>query len=411
MTFEEKLQQYAKIAVKVGVAIKPDQQLLITSPIESVEFTRQLATEAYRAGAKTVHVKWVDEELAKIRFDEAPDSSFETFPEWTVIERKMLLDENCAFISISASNPTLLKDCDQARVAAWQKVTSTAMQENQRRLMNNASQWLVLSVPTTEYAKKVFPNVEGDKAKELLWEEIFKAVRVDGNDAVENWKNHIETLKTSMNFLNTEHFKYLQLTNSDLSTNLTIELPAKHVWQGGGDYTNDGHYFVANMPTEEVYSMPKFDGINGTVVSTKPLNYQGNLINNFKLTFKDGSVVDFDAEVGKDVLTNLLNVDEGARRCGEIALVPYNSPISNSGLTFYNTLFDENASCHLAFGRAYPTNLEGGSTMKPDELINNGANTSLIHVDFMIGSSDLDIVGIKEDGTKVQVFKDGNWAY
>ncbi len=404
MSYKDLLQEFAQTALKVGVNLQKDQPVVINAPLEAVEFARVLTKEAYALGAKLVSVNFTDEEITKLRFEEAPDSSFEEYPEWEVARAKEQLDKNYAFISIKAEDPELLKNVDPARLATWTKVSSTARRETTKRLMDNECPWLVLSVPTEKYAQKVFPELSAEDAVLKLWDEILKACRIGDGKGVENWNKHVNTLKHSLAFLNDNKFKSLKFTNSDLSTNLTIDLPELHVWHGGGDFTKDGKEFVANIPTEEVYTLPKADGINGTIVSTKPLIYQGNMIDEFSLTFKDGAVVDFDAKVGKDTLTNLLNTDDGARRIGEVALVPYDSPISNSNIVFYNTLFDENAACHLAFGRAYASSLVGGQKMSQEELAENGANDSLIHVDFMVGSSDLNIVGVKADGSEVSVF-------
>ncbi len=410
MSYKNLFSEFAQTALKVGVCLQKDQPVFVRAPLEAYEFVRVLTAEAYALGAKLVEVEWSDEQITKLRFENAPDSSFEEYPEWMVTRNKEFLDKNYAFISISAQDPELLKNVDSARLAAWTKVSSTATRANTKRLMDNECPWLVLSVPTEKYAQKVFPELSAQDAIDRLWVEILKACRIGDGKGVLNWENHINTLKKGLEFLNGNKFKALRFTNSDLSTNLTIELPELHIWHGGGDYTTDGLYFVANMPTEEVYTMPKADAVNGTIVSTKPLIYQGNMIDEFSLTFKDGVVVEYDAKVGKDTLTNLLNTDDGAKRIGEVALVPFDSPISNSNIVFYNTLFDENAACHLAFGRAYASTLVGGQKMTQEELAANGANDSLIHVDFMVGGADLNILGIKADGSEVPVFEKGNWA-
>lgn len=410
MNFQEKLEQYAKICVEVGVVLKEGQDLFITAPVESYEFTRMVVKEAYAHGAKTVTINWNDEISGLYRMSMAPDSSFEVFPEWEVLRRTSLLDNGAAFMSIVAPDPDLLKDCDPTRVAKWTKVSRVAMESVQKRLMNNESQWLVAAVPSNALALKAFPNDTKEVAFQKYWDAILSAVRIDGNDPVENWNNHIEAVRSKVSWLNECHFKSLHYTNSDKSTDLTINLPEGHVWQGAGDTTLSGHDFRPNLPTEEVFTMPHKDGSNGVIKSTKPFNYNGNCIENFTLTFKDGVIVDFTAEKGYDTLKELLSVDDGAKRIGEVALVPVDSPISNSGITFYTTLFDENASCHLAFGRAYPTNLKGGSHMTDAELKAGGANTSLVHEDFMVGSEDLQIVGTTYDGKEIPVFINGNWA-
>ncbi len=411
MNFNEKLEQYAKIAIEVGINLVPGQKLQINAPIECAELARKIAKVAFQKGAKDVIMDWVDEKSTLIRYENASDDTFLEYPKYLVEKNNTLIDENCAYISIKSNDPELLKNVDPQRVATWNKTVRMANKYRQEMLMKNSNQWLVISAPTETVAKKIFPNAKtAEEAISLHWEAIFNALRIDGNDPVENWNNHIKSLKTRMNFLNENKFSKMILKNSDNTTNLEIELATDHYWVGGGDYTMKNHYFVPNMPTEEIFTMPKKTGVNGVVKSTKPFNYNGNTIENFTLTFKDGKIVDFTAETGYEVLELLLNTDEGSRYIGELALVPYDSPISNSGIIFYNTLFDENASCHLAFGKAYPTNIIDGANMTEEQLIERGCNMSLVHEDFMIGSKDLDIIGIKKNGEEVQVFKDGNFA-
>ncbi|MFV0440657.1 MAG: aminopeptidase [Lachnospirales bacterium] len=411
MNFQEKLRLYAKTAVRVGVNLKPNQDLVVNASVECLEVARLVVEEAYEAGAKTVTLKLLDDYITYLRYKKAPDTSFEDeVPPYQIAESKYRLDNKCAFLTIKSTDPELLKDCDPKRVSGWSKKMSIAMEENSARLMNNESQWLVLTAPTKSVSTLIFPNETPEKAMELHWEEIFKACRIDTPDPVVAWKEHQNAIHAKVDWLNEMNFDSLQFVNSDKSTNINIGLVKNHVWAGAGDTTVDGHPFMPNLPTEESFCMPDSQNVNGVVKSTKPLNYQGNLIDNFTLTFKDGKVVDFTAETGYEALKNMLDADEGARRIGEVALVPDDSPISNSGLIFYNTLFDENASCHLALGRAYPTNIKGGSEMSKEELIKNNANSSIIHVDFMIGSADLNITGIKSDGKEVPVFVSGNWA-
>jgi aminopeptidase len=275
-------------------------------------------------------------------------------------------------------------------------------------MMSNEVQWCVVSIPTKGWARKVFPDLSEADAVENLWDSIFSIVRADKESPIEAWNEHLEKLKNRKDYLNEKNFKYLYYKSE--GTDLTVELPEGHLWLSGEENSKDGINFVANIPTEEVFTLPKRDGVNGYVTSKKPLNYGGNLIDNFKLTLKDGKIVDFTAEKGEEILKGLLYTDEGARYLGEVALVGYNSPISNSGLIFFNTLFDENASCHFAFGKAYPTCLKDGDNMSEEELIKNGANDSLTHVDFMVGSEELEIIGETAEGEKIQVFKNGDWV-
>lgn len=408
-SFNNTLKKYAELAVKVGVNIQKGQTLVINSPIECAEFARLLSKEAYNAGAKEVHVEWSDEELALIKFMNAPEEAFKEFPRWKAEGYEALAKNGAAFLSISASNPELLRDVDPKRISDANKTRSIALKKYREYIMNSTVAWSIVSIPTVGWAKKVFPNLSEEDAVAKLWENIFKIVRVDKDVPVESWNEHLKNLQDKVDFLNSKRFKKLNYVSKD--TDLTIELPEKHIWAGGGEYNLKKTYFVANMPTEEVFTLPLKTGVNGKVKSTKPLNYSGNLIDNFTLTFKDGKIIAFSAEKGYETLKKLIETDEGSHYLGEVALVPYDSPISNSNIIFYNTLFDENASCHLALGEAYPICLEGGSEMNSEELEKAGANNSLTHVDFMIGSADLNITGETEDGEVVRIFKDGNWAF
>lgn len=410
MNKENLLKKYAKLAIYQGVNVQKNQTLVISSPIECAKFTRMLVEEAYIKGAKEVVVQWNDELTGKLKYKYSPMEVFETIPEWVKESRLSYAKEGACFLSISASDPELLKDVDPKKVATFRKASSIASREFSSRLMSNENAWSIVSIPTVGWAKKVFPNVSEDEAVEKLWNAIFKIVRVDSQDPVKAWEEHKNTLKKNMDFLNSKRFKSLHYTNS-LGTDLIIQLPEKHLWAGGAEFTQDGTEFIANMPTEEIFSMPKKTGVNGKVVSSMPLNYGGNLINNFSLTFKDGKVVDFSAEEGYETLKNLLDTDEGAKYLGEVALVPYNSPISNSNIIFFNTLYDENASCHLAFGKAYSLCIKDGEKMSEEELLKEGANDSLTHVDFMIGTKDLQITGTTYDNEKFDIFVNGNWAF
>ncbi|MGL5821216.1 MAG: aminopeptidase [Sarcina sp.] len=404
------LDKYSKLAIQIGVNIQKDQILVIKSPVECATFTRKLVEEAYKVGAKEVIVHWSDEQTNKLKFDYASLETFENVPEWVVESNLSYAKKGAAFLSISASDPELLKGVNPAKIAASRKASSIALREFSERLMSNQNSWSIVSIPTEGWAKKVFPNVSTEEAMDKLWEQIFNVVRINQEDPVAAWNAHKNNLKEKMKFLNEKRIKTLHYTNS-LGTDLKIELPKKHLWLGGAEKNKDGVEFIANMPTEEIFSLPLKTGINGVVYSSKPLNYGGNLIDNFSLTFKDGKVIDFSAEKGAETLQGLLDTDEGARYIGEVALVPYDSPISNSGVIFFNTLYDENASCHLAFGKAYSVCIENGENMTAEELAAQGANDSLTHVDFMIGTKDLSIVATLENGKTFKLFENGNWAF
>lgn len=407
--FEKNLEKYAELAVKVGVNIQKDQTLVINAPTNNMEFVRLVARKAYEAGAKNVHVEWNDEELSLLKYTLAPDKAFTEFPLWKAKGFEELAENGAAFMSIVASNPDLLKDVDPSRIANANKTKGKAMEKYRNYIQADKVSWCVIAAPTKEWADKVFPNSSAQERVSNLWDSIFMATRADLDDPVAAWRDHNETLLNKVNYLNNK--KYTKLHYKAPGTDLTIELPEKHLWVGGGGPNEQGITFVANMPTEEVFTLPKKDGVNGVVSSTKPLNYSGNVIDNFSLTFKDGKIIDFTAEAGYETLKGLIETDEGSQFLGEVALVPHDSPISNSDLIFYNTLFDENASSHLAIGSAYSFNLEGGKVMSKEELHANGANTSITHVDFMIGSADMNIDGETADGKLEPLFRDGNWAF
>ena len=403
------LEKYAHLIVKTGINLQHRQTLVISSPIECAPFTRLVAQMAYQEGARDVVIQWKDELFSKIRFLHAPEEVFEEFPEWQKEFYLSCVHQGAAFLSISASDPELMKDVNLERMTKAQKASSTALKDYRERLMSNKNVWCVVSIPTASWAKKVFPHFSEEEAIEKLWEVILKTVRVDTEDPVVAWDEHKANLKTRLDFLNSLSLKTLHYKNS-LGTDLIIELPENHIWLGGSEFTPEGLEFIANMPTEEVFTLPKKTGVNGKIVSSMPLNYNGNLIEQFSLTFKAGKIVDFSAEKGYETLKTIIDTDEGSHFLGEVALVPYDSPISNSNILFFNTLFDENASCHLAIGKAYPVCLKQGDQMNQEELEKLGVNDSLVHVDFMIGTNDLKIIGVTLEGKKISLFKDGNFA-
>lgn len=408
MINEKIKEKYAELALRTGVNLQKDQALMINAPIEGADFTRDVVRKAYEMGAKNVHINWVDDELTLLKYENVSDEVLTDIPQWRVDMQDSFAEDGAAVLNIRSTNPDLLKDIDPARVAKATKASSEAMKNFRQYTMNDKIAWSIISIPTGDWAQKIFPDKSKEDAVESLWDAIVKIVRVDQDDPVAAWDAHNATLKTAREVLNDKN--YQKLIFKAPGTDLELELPKGHIWKGGAAETEGGVTFNPNMPTEEVFSLPHKYGVNGTVASTKPLNYGGSLIDDFSLTFKDGKVVDFKAEQGEDTLKHLLDTDEGAKRLGEVALVPHESPVSQSGLVFYNTLFDENASCHIALGKAYPTNLENGSMMDEDELDKHGVNDSLTHVDFMIGSEKLDIDGVKPDGTTEAVFRNGTWA-
>ncbi len=404
------LEKYSRIIAKTGLNIQGNQILVINSPIECADFTRMVSEIAYKEGAKEVIINWKDELSTKIRYLHGKDEIFDEFPKWQKDLYVSYAKKGAAFLSISASNPELMKDVNPKRIMRANKAQSTALSEYRERLMSDKNVWCVASIPTKAWAKKVFEDVTEEAAVEKLWDSIFEAVRANEDDPIKAWNEHQANLKRSMDFLNENNFKYLIYKNS-LGTDLKIELPKDHLWLGGSSFTPEGIEFMANIPTEEVFTLPLKHGVNGKVVSSKPLNYNGNLIENFSLTFKDGKVIDYTSEKGYDTLKNLIETDEGTHYLGEVALVPFHSPISNSNILFYNTLFDENASCHLALGEAYPTCLKNSEKMSKEDLKNAGVNDSLEHVDFMLGTKDLSIIGVTKEGKEIPVFVNGDFAY
>ena len=402
--------KYASLAVNIGVNIQKDNILVISSPIETAEFARLITEEAYKSGAKDVIVHYGDQKLTKIKLENSSLETISNIPEWQAESYNYYARQEACFISISASDPDGLKGVPVEKIGASQKARTSALKEYFDNSMSNKCRWCVLSVPTLSWAKKVFPKVSDDEAIESLWDVIFKTVRVDTENPVNAWKKHNAYLEEKIKFMNNNNFKSVHLKSAN-GTDLNIELPEGHIWAGGSEGDVNGIPFNANIPTEEVFTLPKKTGVNGIVYSSKPLSYGGNLIDNFSITFKDGKAIDFTAETGYDVLKQMLESDEGAKYLGEVAFVPYNSPISNSKLIFFNTLFDENAACHLAFGRAYESCVKDADKYSEEELEKIGVNNSVIHVDFMIGTSDLEVTGINENGETIQIFSNGNWAF
>jgi aminopeptidase len=406
---EELKDIYAKLCVTTGINLEIGQTLVISSSVEGAEFVRKVARHAYEAGAKEVHVNWNDGPLTKMKYTYAPMEVFEKFPKWYADGMVAYAKEGAGFLSLISQDPELLKDADTKKIAASNKSSSLAMKEFRKYTMNNLNSWCVAAIPGREWAQSLFSGEDENEAINKLWEAILRANRVDSVDPEKSWEEHMKSLSGKVEFLNKKSFDRLIYTSSK-GTNLSVKLPKGHIWTGGGEYNSKKRFFIANMPTEEVFTLPDKYGVEGVVYGTKPLFYSGNMIDGFYFKFKDGRIVEFGADQGEDVLKDMLNIDEGARYLGEVALVPYDSPISNTNLLFKNTLFDENASCHFALGKAYPTCLKNGENLSEKELEEAGANDSLTHVDFMIGSKDMQIIGIDNNGDETIVFKDGNWA-
>lgn len=408
MNFAEQLDKYAKLAVKLGVNLQPGQLLIVRSSIDAAPLVRLIAKHAYQIGAKRVHVDWSDAETGKMTLQYAPGETLQSFPQWIADGYEEMARSGAAVLNILAPHPGLLADLDAERVATEAKARRTGLKAFNEYVSASRISWSIVAYTNDAWAQKLFPGLDVNAAVEKLWEHIFYITRVDQADPIAAWKKHTDTLAQKLTYLNQMQFR--QLHYRAPGTDLTVELPDKHLWLGGGSKTPGGTVFMPNIPTEEVFTLPRKDGVNGVVKSTKPLSYVGQVIDDFSMTFVDGRVTNVEAKQGLETLQKLLETDEGARYLGEVALVPHDSPISQLGLVFDETLIDENASNHLALGQAYPICIQDGEQMSEDELISHGVNMSLTHVDFMIGSEAMDIDAQTSDGTWIPLFRNGNWA-
>jgi len=405
----EKLQEYARLLVRVGLNVQKGQKVVISCPVECAWFARMCAAEAYEAECREVVMNWHDDAMTRMKYLKAEESVFENVPEWRARFFNDQAKEGAAYLAISATDPENLKGVDPQRLVKSQQSSGKALKDFDRLQMCGGFPWCIASIPIPSWARKVFPDCGEDEAMEKLWNAIFSAVRIDGDGTcVDKWQQHLDTLRQRLDKMNELNFKSLHYTNS-LGTDLTVQLPEGHVWEAGNDVTLSGQPYIANIPTEELFTAPLKTGVNGVVYSSMPLVNDGNIIDGFHFVVKDGKIVEAHAEVGEETLKGAISVDEGASYFGEVALVPYDSPISNQKILFYNTLFDENAACHIAFGEAYPC-LKDGHGLSKEELKERGLNDSITHVDFMIGTPDLSIVGTTHDGEEVPVFVNGNFA-
>ncbi|MCM0598870.1 aminopeptidase [Periweissella fabalis] len=407
--FELKLDKYADLIVKTGVNVQKGQTIILYADVENAVLARKITDAAYAAGANEVIVKWNDSHISHAFLEHTSAERLVNIPNYLSVEAEELMAKNASRISLISSDPDAYGDLDQERVAKFTAATGKALRVIRQATMNNDISWLVVAASGQKWAEKVFPKLHGQAAVDRLWDEIFKVVRIDDtNDAIAVWDEHIQTLKSKATWLNELNFKELHYT-SEL-TNFTIGLAKNHVWEAADSIDRQGNLFVANMPTEEVFTSPDFKNIHGKVVSTKPLSYAGVLIEDIELTFENGQVIEAHASKGEDALLKLLDTDAGSRSLGEVSLVPFHSPISESGIVFFNTLIDENASDHLALGAAYPFNVKNGTILDEEARKELGQNQSQTHVDFMIGSADMNIDGITYDGETIPVFRNGDWA-
>ena len=409
-TLAEKQMEYARLVLAEGLNIQKGQLLAIDCPVDQAWFARICAKIAYEMGCREVVMNWEDDELTREKYLHGADEIFDSCHSWTADFFDKVSAEGGAWLAIHATDPENLKGCDPDRIQRAQISSGKAMKNFRERETNNEFPWCVISIPAEKWVNKVFPDMETEAAMEKMWETILYTAHVDDGDAVANWRAHTEELARRSKILNEYNFKTLHYSNS-LGTDLTVELPEGHFWAGGDEECiTSGVRFSANIPTEEVFTLPLKTGVNGIVYAAKPLSLHGNVIENFGFELKEGKIIRAFAEKGEEVLKNAIAVDEGASYLGEVALVPYDSPISNSGILFYNTLFDENAACHFAFGEAYPC-IAGGDKMSAEELAAHGVNDSITHVDFMVGTADLSVVGTTHDGKEIPVFVNGNFAF
>jgi len=406
---EAGLKKYAELLVRAGGNVQKGQLVIISCAVDNAPFGRLVRDAAYEAGASDVRIDWSDETTARAMFLHGADEIFDEFPEWRVQKFKEQDDKGAVYLHISSSDPDNLAGVDPNRLRRISKVASQATRPHSALTMSGALRWSIVATPSPKWAKKVFPGLPEADAIERLWSYILKAARADGANPVADWEAHDTNFTKRVNYLNEQQFASLRFTTG-IGSNFTVGLVENHVWAGGSDLAKDGVRFFPNLPTEEIFTMPHREKAEGRVVASMPLSYQGNLIEGFEMTFKDGKVVSYKADKNQDILKNMIEMDEGAARLGEVALVANSSPIGQMNTLFYNTLFDENASAHLALGRAYPNNMAGGENLPTEELVAKGGNDSLVHIDFMFGTADMRIVGIKKDGTEVVFFDKGEFV-
>lgn len=409
MNIEDKLYKYAELLVDVGINITDGKRLYIRATADALPLVRLVTKIAYERGSKEVKVSLSDDTIARLNATYRTEEELAVIHDFQVAERMYYSDEKAGFLSIISSSPELLKDVSPKKLQAMQVANGQAFKEFSSRTQSDFHSWCVAGYPSVEWARLVYPELSDDDAVNALLELILYTVRADVSNPVEAWIEHDKTLHSKVDYLNDKQFMALRYEAP--GTDLTIGLPENHLWAGASSTDSNGDSFMANMPTEEVFTAPDKNRVNGYVSNTLPLSHGGNIIDDFKLTFKDGEVVEYTAEKGYEILRNIIGTDAGAKRLGEVALVPFDSPISNKGILFYNTLFDENASCHIALGSAYAFSLQGGKEMSREELDRAGLNDSITHVDFMIGSEKLNIYGVDKDGNETPVFIEGNWAF
>ncbi len=406
--FAQKLDRLAQIAVHSGLGLAPGQEMVITASVEALPLVRRITEHAYKAGASLVTALLGDEESALLRFRYGADASFDAASGWLYEGMAAAYRNGAARLAITGGDPSLLSQEDPEKVSRANRAQSKAYRPALELITRHDINWTIVASATPAWAKAVFPELPPDQALAKLWDAIFAASRADRADPVAAWKEHDAQLHQRAEFLNANRYAALHFRGP--GTDLRVGLADDHLWLGGGTQAGNGRYCIPNMPTEEVFTTPHKDRVSGTVTSTKPLSYQGTMIEGIRVRFDAGRIVEAHAARGEKVLENMISTDDGARRLGEVSLVPHSSPISASGLLFFNTLFDENAACHIALGQAYSTCLKNGDKLTPEELATRGANDSLIHVDWMIGSNQIDVDGITATGVEEPLLRRGEWA-
>lgn len=408
-----RMRAYARLIVEAGCALRPGQELFVRANLEAAPLVRLVTQEAYDLGARHVTVRFSDEAIERMHYDHCDMDVFEEFPGWLAELNNSMARGGAAVLTIDSDDPQAMAGVDARKISARIQAGHVACSEFYDAMDFGRCVWCIAGAASPKWAHKVFPDLPEATAVAKLWEAIFHTVRVDSDDpaeAIAAWRAHRQSFAERCAWLNDQRFDALHYTNAH-GTDITVGLPAGHLWNGGGDTTVDGVQFFPNMPTEEIFTTPDRLRAEGTVVSAMPLAYNGSLIENFSLRFEDGRAVEVRAERGQDVLQSIVDTDENACRLGEVALVPFKSPIRDTGILFYSTLYDENASCHMALGQGFPDCYQGGLEMSAEDLLAVGVNKSATHVDFMVGTEDLNIDGIKPNGERVPIFRNGNWAF
>jgi aminopeptidase len=410
LTFDQKLDRLAEVAVRIGLGLKEGQEVVLTAPTDALPLVRLITAHAYKAGAKLVTTFFSDDATTLARYQYAPDASFDFAPSWYYDAIAAAFKSGAARMAIAGANPALLAAQDPSKVSRANVAVSKAYKPAMELITRHEINWTIVAAATPAWAALVFPDDLPNVALDKLWEAIFFSSRITSDDPVAEWKQHGINLKRRVDMLNAKRFHALHFFTPDGATDLTVGLADQHLWAGGGTTAGNGIYCQPNIPTEECFTTPHKSRVNGIVTASKPLSHQGTLIENIRCTFKDGKIVEATATKGQDAINKLISTDEGARQLGEVALVPHNSPIAQAGILFWNTLFDENAASHIALGQAYSTCLLGGEKMSDTELAALGANESLIHVDWMIGGPTMSVDGISTEGLPEPLMRNGDWV-